>query len=158
MYTFYWCINLKIYTTVTYSITKAFSGLLSWRCILFLKKCLGGIVGTMPSDKMRQNLSILQEQLVRDPASYRDEFIEQYRHFESLLSLAEMQPQVKSERLLEILVDTISRSAQTVQPALRLGICKALLLLHGKLSGQDIAAFFVHGHDKQSEATERQTS
>ncbi|KRY35802.1 Protein SDA1 -like protein [Trichinella spiralis] len=114
---------------------------------------LGGIVGTMPSDKMRQNLSILQEQLVRDPASYRDEFIEQYRHFESLLSLAEMQPQVKSERLLEIvfflchsahfykdvahsfaqqLVDTISRSAQTVQPALRLGICKALLLLHGK--------------------------
>ncbi|OUC42661.1 NUC130/3NT domain protein [Trichinella nativa] len=107
----------------------------------------------MPSDKMRQNLSILQEQLVRDPASYRDEFIEQYRHFESLLSLAEMQPQVKSERLLEIvfflchsahfykdvahsfaqqLVDTISRSAQTVQPALRLGICKALLLLHGK--------------------------
>ncbi|KRY16717.1 Protein SDA1 -like protein [Trichinella patagoniensis] len=153
MYTFYWCINLKIDTTVTYSITKAFSELLSWRCILFLKKCLSGIVGTMPSDKMRQNLSILQEQLVRDPASYRDEFIEQYRHFESLLSLAEIQPQVKSERLLEIvfflchsahfykdvahsfaqqLVDTISRSAQTVQPALRLGICKALLLLHGK--------------------------
>ncbi|KRZ12612.1 Protein SDA1 -like protein [Trichinella zimbabwensis] len=107
----------------------------------------------MPSDKMRQNLSLLQEQLVRDPASYRDEFIEQYRHFESLLSLAEVQPQVKSERLLEIvfflchsahfykdvaqsfaqqLVDMISRSAQTVQPALRLGICKALLLLHGK--------------------------
>ncbi|KAL1229053.1 Protein SDA1 -like protein [Trichinella pseudospiralis] len=107
----------------------------------------------MPSDKMRQNLALLQEQLVRDPPSYRDEFIEQYRHFESLLSLAEVQPQVKSERLLEIvfflchsahfykdvaqsfaqqLVDMISRSAQTVQPALRLGICKALLLLHGK--------------------------
>ena len=56
---------------------------------------------------MRKNLALttaqLQNFIKRDPRSYRDEFLLQYSHFDSLLELFKLNPAKENEKLCELL-------------------------------------------------------
>lgn len=51
---------------------------------------------------MDVDLMVLQERCRKDPASYREEFLMQRRHFTALLSAAKLQPSEESARLAEV--------------------------------------------------------
>lgn len=102
---------------------------------------------------LEYNLALLQDCIRRDPASYKDEFLEQYRHFEHTLQLFRLQPSLDPTRLLELinfhshvahcyrnetkkladdLMDLLSRNGEGLHPHLRLGTAKAVALLRNK--------------------------
>ena len=46
------------------------------------------------NNQLPHNLPQLQNLIKRDPESYREEFLQQYRHFASTLTVFELNPQV----------------------------------------------------------------
>ncbi|KFD72692.1 hypothetical protein M514_01819 [Trichuris suis] len=105
----------------------------------------------MSHRKVSRNLALLKEKLGQDPESYREEFFDQFRHFQSILQLMELQPQLKQEGLVEVvfflctaaqfypeaalefrdqLMALLKRSASDLDSPVRVALCKALLLLN----------------------------
>ncbi|KAF6733157.1 SDA1-like protein [Oryzias melastigma] len=105
------------------------------------------------NNKLPNNLPQLQNLIKRDPQSYVDEFLQQYRHFQSNLQIFKLQPDKPNKELAE-LVTFLSQIAHcykqqlstfpkelsellmsyhtVIEPDLRMNFCKALILLRNK--------------------------
>ncbi|XP_054908582.1 protein SDA1 homolog [Poeciliopsis prolifica] len=105
------------------------------------------------SNKLPNNLPQLQNLIKRDPQSYVDEFLQQYRHYESNVEIFKLQPDKANKDLAELVmflsqvahcytqqlstfprdVSELLRSYHTIiEPELRMTFCKALILLRNK--------------------------
>uniref|UniRef100_A0A8C7Y1V7 Protein SDA1 n=1 Tax=Oryzias sinensis TaxID=183150 RepID=A0A8C7Y1V7_9TELE len=105
------------------------------------------------NNKLPNNLPQLQNLIKRDPQSYVDEFLQQYRHYQSNLQIFKLQPDKPNKELAE-LVTFLSQIAHcytqqlsmfpkelsellmsyhtVIEPDLRMTFCKALILLRNK--------------------------
>uniref|UniRef100_A0A915JA83 Protein SDA1 n=1 Tax=Romanomermis culicivorax TaxID=13658 RepID=A0A915JA83_ROMCU len=104
-------------------------------------------------NSLEHNLAALQDLIKRDAASYRDEFLEQYRHYENTLKLFQLQPDLDSAHLIEVvsflshvahcypqetkqlsadLIQILTQSGQLLDPHLRMSLCKCLVILRNK--------------------------
>ncbi|KAI0243627.1 Severe Depolymerization of Actin [Massospora cicadina] len=105
------------------------------------------------ASNLGNNLPQLQNLIKRDPESYREEFIQQYRHFESSLNLFELKPDAEkveigdhvtflsqvvklypeyANRFPAILIDLLSRYHTVMDPDLRKSLVQAIILLKNK--------------------------
>ncbi|VDI13233.1 protein SDA1, partial [Mytilus galloprovincialis] len=55
-------------------------------------------------NKLPNNLPQLQNLIKRDPNSYREEFLQQYRHFQSNLQIFQLKPSEYSKTLEELVL------------------------------------------------------
>lgn len=99
------------------------------------------------------NLPQLQNMIKRDPQSYKEEFLQQYRHFESSLSLFELKPSEENKDFCDQamflaqvvklypeqakvfpakVMDLLSRFHMLMEPDLRKHLVQALILLKNK--------------------------
>ncbi|OWF43788.1 protein SDA1 homolog [Mizuhopecten yessoensis] len=104
-------------------------------------------------NKLPSNLPQLQNLIKRDPGSYRDEFMQQYRHYESNLQIFHLQPSTYTKTLDELVLfiaqvsqcyaeevsdfpqhlqDLLRRHATVLDKTMRMTFCKALILLRNK--------------------------
>ena len=102
------------------------------------------------NNQLPNNLPQLQNLIKRDPESYKDEFLQQYRHFESTLKVFELTPNEYSKALDEQvmflaqvtkcypeelssypqkLIDILSKHSTVLHTEMRMSLCKALILL-----------------------------
>ena len=102
------------------------------------------------NNQLPNNLPQLQNLIKRDPESYKDEFLQQYRHFESTVQVFELQPGDYNKSLDEQvmflaqvtkcypedlssypqkLIDILSKNSTVLHPEMRMSLCKALILL-----------------------------
>ncbi|XP_005798693.1 protein SDA1 homolog [Xiphophorus maculatus] len=105
------------------------------------------------SNKLPNNLPQLQNLIKRDPQSYVDEFLQQYRHYQSNVEIFKLQPDKANKDLAELVMflsqvahcytqqlstfprdlSELLRSYHTIiEPELRMTFCKALILLRNK--------------------------
>uniref|UniRef100_A0A3B5KY53 Protein SDA1 n=1 Tax=Xiphophorus couchianus TaxID=32473 RepID=A0A3B5KY53_9TELE len=105
------------------------------------------------SNKLPNNLPQLQNLIKRDPQSYVDEFLQQYRHYQSNVAIFKLQPDKANKDLAELVMflsqvahcytqqlstfpldlSELLRSYHTIiEPELRMTFCKALILLRNK--------------------------
>ncbi|XP_053702265.1 protein SDA1 homolog [Synchiropus splendidus] len=105
------------------------------------------------SNKLPNNLPQLQNLIKRDPQSYLEEFLQQYRHFESNVQIFRLQPDKPNKELAELVMflaqvghcytQHLSKFPQelaqlllthhtVVEADLRMTFCKALILLRNK--------------------------
>lgn len=114
---------------------------------------------------MSSNLPQLQNLIKRDPESYKDDFLCQYRFFQSSLAVFELNPGDYSKSLEEIvmflaqiakcypeelstlpqiLIELIGKHATVLDPDLRMSFCRALILLRHRslLSPADLLTLF----------------
>ena len=115
-----------------------------------------------------RNLALLQDLLKKDPESYRDEFLEQYQHYQQILKLLTLDPhqnQSQIEPLLSVinfisqvchkypeegkefgknLIEILQNQGNVIDSEIRMSFCKALVLLRNKsiISGSDIMSLF----------------
>ncbi|XP_066902618.1 protein SDA1 homolog [Halyomorpha halys] len=117
------------------------------------------------NNQLPQNLPQLQNLIKRDPASYKDEFIQQERHYKSLLKVFELSPAEHSKSLDELvmfmaqvahcypdvlvnfaqeLIDILQKHSTVLHPEMRMCFCKALILLRNKnlLAPTDLLSLF----------------
>ncbi|KAJ3186370.1 Protein SDA1 [Gaertneriomyces sp. JEL0708] len=99
------------------------------------------------------NLPQLQNLIKRDPQSYRDEFLQQWRHYESALAIFRLKPESDAKEFGELitfishvsfcyqedctqfpqqLIDILSTHYQILEPELRRTMVQALVLLRNK--------------------------
>ncbi|XP_067663845.1 protein SDA1 homolog isoform X1 [Haliotis asinina] len=104
-------------------------------------------------NKLPTNLPQLQNLIKRDSESYKDEFLQQYRHYQSNLQLFQLKPSAFSKTLEELLIflaqvshcypaelsefpqqlrDLLHRHATALDPTMRLSMVKSLILLRNK--------------------------
>lgn len=102
---------------------------------------------------MPNNLPQLQNLIKRDPQSYVDEFLQQYRHYQSNVEIFKLQPDKANRELAELVMflsqvahcytqhlSTFPRDLSellmsyhtVIEPELRMTFCKALILLRNK--------------------------
>lgn len=102
---------------------------------------------------LENNLTTLQDLIKRDSASYRDEFLEQYRHYENTLKLFQLQPNLDSAHLIDVITflsqvshcyptetkclstdiaEILKKNGEILDPHLRLALCKCLVVLRTK--------------------------
>nr|CAG4646896.1 EOG090X030C [Megafenestra aurita] len=105
------------------------------------------------NNQLPTNLPQLQNLLKRDPASYKDEFMQQYRHYNSTRLVFEMKPDQYNKDLDDLvmflaqvahcfpqdlvqypqeLMDILQRHPTTLHPDMRKTFCRALILLRNK--------------------------
>lgn len=105
------------------------------------------------ANKLPNNLPQLQNLIKRDPGSYKDEFLQQYRHYQSNLQIFQLKPSQYSKTLDELLIflaqvaqcypdematypqdlrDLLQRHASTLDRTMRMTLCKSLILLRNK--------------------------
>jgi len=105
------------------------------------------------SNQLPSNLPQLQNLIKRDPESYKDEFLQQYRHFQSTLEVFELTPDKFNKSLDELImflasiaycykedlkefpetiVENLKKHSTVIDPDMRLSFCRALILLRGK--------------------------
>ncbi|XP_013384853.1 protein SDA1 homolog [Lingula anatina] len=105
------------------------------------------------NNKLPSNLPQLQNLIKRDPDSYKDEFLQQYRHFLSNMEIFALKPSSYSQTLAELVMfvaqvahcypdelanfpqqlrEQLHRNATVLDPALRMTFCKALIALRNK--------------------------
>ncbi|TMS08491.1 Protein SDA1-like protein [Larimichthys crocea] len=105
------------------------------------------------SNKLPNNLPQLQNLIKRDPQSYVEEFLQQYRHYQSNVQIFRLQPDKPNKELAELVMflaqvghcylqhlstfpqelSELLLSHHTVlEPDLRMTFCKALILLRNK--------------------------
>ncbi|XP_046644890.1 protein SDA1 homolog [Daphnia pulicaria] len=105
------------------------------------------------NNQLPTNLPQLQNLLKRDPASYKDEFMQQYRHYISTKLVFEMKPDQYNKDLDDLvmflaqvshcfpqdlvgyaqeLMDILQRHPTTLHPDMRKTFCRALILLRNK--------------------------
>ncbi|XP_060067662.1 protein SDA1 homolog [Ylistrum balloti] len=104
-------------------------------------------------NKLPSNLPQLQNLIKRDPGSYKDEFMQQYRHYESNLQIFHLQPSTYTKTLDELVLfiaqvsqcyqeevsdfpqhlqDMLRQHATVLDKTMRMTFCKALILLRNK--------------------------
>jgi len=105
------------------------------------------------SNQLPNNLPQLQNLIKRDAESYKEEFQQQFRHFQSTLAVFELTPDQFNESLDELimflaqvskcyqeelatfptsLVSLLERHSTVLHPNMRLSLCRALILLRNK--------------------------
>ncbi|XP_054612865.1 protein SDA1 homolog [Dunckerocampus dactyliophorus] len=105
------------------------------------------------SNKLPNNLPQLQNLIKRDPQSYVDEFLQQYRHYQSNIQIFKLQPDKPNKELADLvtflaqvghcylqhlstfpqeLTEILLSHHTVVEPDLRMTFCKALILLRNK--------------------------
>ncbi|XP_038063105.1 protein SDA1 homolog [Patiria miniata] len=104
-------------------------------------------------NQLPNNLPQLQNLIKRDPQSYIEEFLQQYRHYESNLQIFQLKPTQHSKNLAELvmffcqvsqcypkelagypqqLIDLLQRHSTVLDPDMRMTFCKGLILLRNK--------------------------
>ncbi|KAM9734617.1 protein SDA1 homolog [Menidia menidia] len=104
-------------------------------------------------NKLPNNLPQLQNLIKRDPQSYVEEFLQQYRHYQSNVQIFRLQPDKPNKELADLVMflaqvghcypQQLSALAQelselltsyhtVLEPELRMTFCKALILLRNK--------------------------
>ncbi|ELT88157.1 hypothetical protein CAPTEDRAFT_6413 [Capitella teleta] len=105
------------------------------------------------NNQLPDNLPQLQNLIKRDPESYKDEFLQQYRHYQSTLQVFQLKPSSQNETLTKLVVflaqvsscypeelanfpqelrEMLQQHATTIQPAMRMHLCQALILLRNR--------------------------
>lgn len=105
------------------------------------------------NNKLPTNLPQLQNLIKRDPKSYTEEFLQQYRHYQSNVEIFKHQPDKTNKDLAELvmflaqvghcyleelsdfpqqLTDLLLNHHTALEPDLRMTFCKALILLRNK--------------------------
>uniref|UniRef100_A0A6B2FBD4 Protein SDA1 n=2 Tax=Crotalinae TaxID=8710 RepID=A0A6B2FBD4_9SAUR len=105
------------------------------------------------NNKLPFNLPQLQNLIKRDPPSYTEEFLQQYRHYKSNVEIFKLQPAKPSKELGELVMflaqvahcypeyledfpqqlkELLSYSHTVLDPDLRMTFCRALILLRNK--------------------------
>ena len=105
------------------------------------------------NNQLPNNLPQLQNLIKRDPDSYKEEFGQQWRHFQANLAVFKLSPAVYSQSLEElsmflaqvakcyseelagfpqILVDVLREHSTVLNPDMRLSFCRSLILLRHK--------------------------
>ena len=117
------------------------------------------------NNQLPHNLPQLQNLIKRDAESYKDEFQQQFRHFESTLKVFELNPSEFNKALDEQvmflaqvakcypedleeypskLIGILNKHSTVLHPDMRLSLCKALILLRHKdlLTPTDLLQMF----------------
>ena len=102
------------------------------------------------NNQLPHNLPQLQNLIKRDPESYKEEFCQQFRHFESTVQVFELKPEEYSKSLDEQvmflaqvskcypeeltdfpqkLITILNRHSTVLNPEMRMALCKSLILL-----------------------------
>ncbi|GLH00013.1 Protein SDA1 homolog [Gryllus bimaculatus] len=120
---------------------------------------------TRHNNQLPDNLPQLQNLIKRDPASYRDEFIQQYQHYKSLVQVFRLHPTEFNKKLDELvmflsqvshcypqeltnypqeLVDLLQTNLTVLDSDMRMTFCRALILLRNKnmLNPTDLLSLF----------------
>ncbi|CAL1567642.1 unnamed protein product [Knipowitschia caucasica] len=105
------------------------------------------------NNKLPNNLPQLQNLIKRDPQSYLDEFLQQYRHYQSNVQIFRLQPDKPNKELSELvmflaqvghcylehmstfpqdLCELLLAHHTVLEPDLRMTFCKGLILLRNK--------------------------
>ncbi|XP_044285094.1 protein SDA1 homolog [Varanus komodoensis] len=105
------------------------------------------------NNKLPINLPQLQNLIKRDPASYIEEFLQQYRHYQSNVEIFRLQPSKSNKELAELVMflaqvghcypkhltdfpqqlkELLSYNHTVLDPDLRMTFCKALILMRNK--------------------------
>ncbi|XP_051533853.1 protein SDA1 homolog [Myxocyprinus asiaticus] len=126
------------------------------------------------NNKLPTNLPQLQNLIKRDPKSYTEEFLQQYRHYQSNVEIFKHQPDKPNKDLAELimflaqvghcyleelskfpqeLTDLLINHHTVLESDLRMTFCKALILLRNKdlISPTSLLELFfelLHCHDK----------
>ncbi|XKL67457.1 hypothetical protein PGB90_002948 [Kerria lacca] len=117
------------------------------------------------NNQLPDNLPQLQNLIKRDPASYRDEFLQQQRHYQSILEIFALQPSDYNKSLNELvmfmaqvahcysnelvtfaeqLINILETHNTVLDSDMRMTFCRALILLRhkGLLKPMDLLALF----------------
>lgn len=117
------------------------------------------------NNQLPDNLPQLQNLIKRDPDSYKEEFVQQLKHFRSMVDVFRLQPDEYSKGLNELvmfmaqvakcypnelknypqeLVDLLEGNLTVLDPDMRMSFCKALILLRNKnlLTPKDLLSLF----------------
>lgn len=117
------------------------------------------------NNQLPDNIPQLQNLIKRDPASYKDEFLQQQRHYKSLVEVFKLHPSQFSKNLDELVMfmaqvahcypDVLESYAQelitllqtystVLDPEMRMTFCRALILLRNKnlLAPTDLLSLF----------------
>lgn len=105
------------------------------------------------NNQLPDNLPQLQNLIKRDPESYKDDFIQQFRHYESVLEIFQLAPDKENKSLAELvmflaqvaqcypeelqsfpqqLVEILRNHSTNLDPEMRNTFCRALILLRNK--------------------------
>ncbi|XP_063165835.1 protein SDA1 homolog [Candoia aspera] len=105
------------------------------------------------NNKLPLNLPQLQNLIKRDPPSYTEEFLQQYRHYQSNVDIFKLQPAKPNKELAELVMflaqvahcypkylenfpqqlkELLSYCHTVLDPDLRMTFCRALILLRNK--------------------------
>nr|XP_048704054.1 protein SDA1 homolog isoform X2 [Caretta caretta] len=105
------------------------------------------------NNKLPSNLPQLQNLIKRDPPAYTEEFLQQYRHYQSNVEIFKLQPDKPSKELAELVIflaqvghcypehlvdfpqqlkELLSYNHTVLDADLRMTFCKALILLRNK--------------------------
>ncbi|XP_069677590.1 protein SDA1 homolog [Periplaneta americana] len=119
------------------------------------------------NNQLPDNLPQLQNLIKRDPGSYKDEFLQQYRHYQSVLEVFRLHPGQFNKRLDDLvmfiaqvsycypdvltnypqeLMDILQTHHTILDSAMRMTLCRALILLRNKnlLKPTDLLSLFFH--------------
>lgn len=117
------------------------------------------------NNQLPDNLPQLQNLIKRDPESYKEEFLQQYQHFLSILEIFRLEPDKENKSLCEsimflaqvaqcyveelktfpqTIVDILKTHSTTLDPEMRNTFCRALILLRNKnlISPLDLLELF----------------
>lgn len=117
------------------------------------------------NNQLPDNLPQLQNLIKRDPASYKDEFLQQQRHYQSLLEVFALHPSEYNKGLDELimfmaqvahcypdmltsfaeqLINILETHNTILDPEMRMTFCRSLILLRNKglLKPMDLLALF----------------
>ncbi|KAG9463799.1 hypothetical protein GDO78_021053 [Eleutherodactylus coqui] len=105
------------------------------------------------NNKLPTNLPQLQNLIKRDPASYTEEFLQQYKHYQSIIEVFKLQPDRPNKDLATLVMfmaqtahcypehlqdfpqqlkSILSLQHVIMDPDLRMTLCKALIMLRNK--------------------------
>lgn len=119
------------------------------------------------NNQLPNNLPQLQNLIKRDPASYKDEFLQQYHHYHSLIQVFRLKPSEHNQSLDDVvmflaqvshcfsedlaefpqeLVELLQKHHNVLEPRMRMTFCRALILLRSKslLGPSDLLSLFFH--------------
>ncbi|KAK4877569.1 hypothetical protein RN001_010075 [Aquatica leii] len=117
------------------------------------------------NNQLPDNLPQLQNLIKRDPASYHEEFLQQYRHFQNSLDVFQLAPQQPNKTVDDLvmflaqvshcytqelltfpqqLIDLLQKHNMLLDNSMRMTFCRALILLRNKnlLAPTDLLELF----------------
>ncbi|KAF5307831.1 hypothetical protein FQR65_LT18331 [Abscondita terminalis] len=117
------------------------------------------------NNQLPNNLPQLQNLIKRDPASYHEEFLQQYQHFQNSIDIFQLAPQQPNKTLDELvmfmaqvshcytnelsafpqqLIDLLKKHNMLLDNSMRMTFCRALILLRNKnlLAPTDLLELF----------------